>query len=169
MTDTNTRDLTAWIGHNAVDRNGDKIGKIADLYFDDDTGRPEWLAVHTGLFGTKVSFVPLAASRAAGDELMVAYDKAMIKEAPKVEPEGALSPAEEEALYGHYGYGGTGRQTQPTANDRGQGQDTSGPSTDDAMTRSEEELRVDKRTREAGRARLRKWVETEDVQVTVPV
>jgi uncharacterized protein (TIGR02271 family) len=49
------------------------------------------------------------------------------------------------------------------------GHDTSGPTTDDAMTRSEEELKVGKAERESGRARLRKYVVTEDVQQTVPV
>jgi uncharacterized protein (TIGR02271 family) len=50
-----------------------------------------------------------------------------------------------------------------------QGRDTSGPMTDDAMTRSEEEIDVEKRTQQAGKARLRKWIETEKVQMTVPV
>jgi uncharacterized protein (TIGR02271 family) len=49
------------------------------------------------------------------------------------------------------------------------GRDTSGPTTDDAMTRSEEELRVGTTQRERGRARLRKYVTTETQQVTVPV
>jgi hypothetical protein len=45
----------------------------------------------------------------------------------------------------------------------------SGATTDDAMTRSEDELRVGTERRETGRARLRKYVETENVQQTVPV
>lgn len=49
------------------------------------------------------------------------------------------------------------------------GHDTSGPTTDDAMTRSEERLQVGTQTREAGRARLRKYVVTENVTQTVPV
>jgi uncharacterized protein (TIGR02271 family) len=49
------------------------------------------------------------------------------------------------------------------------GRDTSGPTTDDAMTRSEEELSVGTREREAGRARLRKYVVTDEVTETVPV
>jgi uncharacterized protein (TIGR02271 family) len=57
------------------------------------------------------------------------------------------------------------RSTRPGV----QGRDTSGPTTDTAMTRSEEQLRVGTETREAGRARLRKHVVTEHQQVTVPV
>ena len=49
------------------------------------------------------------------------------------------------------------------------GHDTSGPTTDDAMTRSEERLNVGTQTAEAGRARLRKYVVTENVTQTVPV
>ncbi len=49
------------------------------------------------------------------------------------------------------------------------GRDVSGPETDDAMTRSEEEVRVGTREREGGRARLRKFVVTENVTKTVPV
>jgi uncharacterized protein (TIGR02271 family) len=45
----------------------------------------------------------------------------------------------------------------------------SGEETDDAMTRSEEELRVGTTEREAGRARLRKYVVTENETRTVPV
>ena len=49
------------------------------------------------------------------------------------------------------------------------GHDTSGPTTDNAMTRSEEQLHVGTETRESGRARLRKYVVTEQETVTVPV
>src|SRR4029450_9324090 len=44
-----------------------------------------------------------------------------------------------------------------------------GPRTDDAMTRSEEELRVATTSRERGRVRVRKDVTTEQVQQTVAV
>src|SRR5215213_953308 len=60
LTNIDSRELSGWIGRTAVDRDGDKVGKIADVYLDDDTGQPEWLAVTTGMFGTGVSFVPLS-------------------------------------------------------------------------------------------------------------
>ena len=80
-----------------------------------------------------------------------------------------LSEAEERQLWRHYGldYDRTTRR-RPTG--RGAvGRDTSGPTTDEAMTRSEEELRVGTTQRERGRARLRKYVTTEQVQQAVPV
>lgn len=49
------------------------------------------------------------------------------------------------------------------------GYDTSGPTTDDAMTRSEERVRTGTERVEAGRARLRKYVVTEHQEVSVPV
>jgi uncharacterized protein (TIGR02271 family) len=58
-------------------------------------------------------------------------------------------------------------ETQARTSDTGY--DTSGPTTDDAMTRSEERLRAGTESREAGRARLRKYVVTEQQQVNVPV
>ncbi len=171
MTNIESSELSRWVGRTAVDRDGDKVGKIADVYLDDDTGQPEWLAVTTGLFGTGVSFVPLSGATASGDDVVIGWDKATVKDAPHCEADGQLSPEEEQRLYEYYGVGtGVGVDTARGDVDRATADvDTSGRATDDAMTRSEEEVRVDKTTQEAGRARLRKWVETEQVQMTVPV
>jgi sporulation protein YlmC with PRC-barrel domain len=53
-------DLSGWRGHDVVDPSGERIGEIADIYLDEQTDQPEWLAVRTGLFGHRISFVPLA-------------------------------------------------------------------------------------------------------------
>src|SRR3712207_8458252 len=84
------------IGTTAVDADGDKIGKISEVYLDDETGRPEWATVHTGLFGTKETFVPLAQADLSGDTLRFPYDKAKVKDALKVDTDGHLSPRSEE-------------------------------------------------------------------------
>ena len=175
-------------GMTAVDRDGDKIGKIEDVYLDQDTGQPEWLAIGGGLLSSGVNFVPLAQATVEGDNVRVPYEKGHVKDAPHAEADGALSQEEEARLYQHYGMeygesrsesglpeGGTAGVTEGVESRTGTtgrgtvGRDTSGPETDEAMTRSEEELRVGTQRREAGRARLRKWVETEQVQQTVPV
>jgi uncharacterized protein (TIGR02271 family) len=171
-------DRTQLHGSTLLDRDGDKIGKIDDIYVDAHTGRPEWALVNTGLLGTKSTFVPIAdATRDGdGDGVRIPYEKAHVKAAPGVEPDGALNEQEEQALYEHYGIawashsrdadGGrfaTDDSAEPA------GHDVSGPNTDDAMTRSEEELRVGKAQEETGRARLRKYVVTENVTQTVPV
>ncbi|SDN95655.1 DUF2382 domain-containing protein [Geodermatophilus sp. DSM 45219] len=177
------------IGTTAVDADGDKLGKVGEVYLDDETGRPEWATVQTGLFGTKETFVPLAQADLSGSQLRFPYDKSKIKDAPKVDADGHLSPQEEQELYRYYGLGsgtdttvtdttttagtaglaGTGGRTDHVGEPGVVGRDTSGPTTDNAMTRSEERLSVGTRTEEAGRARLRKYVVTENVTETVPV
>jgi uncharacterized protein (TIGR02271 family) len=161
--------VRAWEGRTLVDRDGSRIGTIDAIYLDDQTGQPEWALVTTGLFGTKSSFVPLAQAAQTGDEVRVPYDKQLVKDAPRVDVDQHLSEAEERQLWRHYGLD-YDRTTRRRATGRDAvGRDTSGPTTDDAMTRSEEELRVGTTERERGRVRLRKYVTTEQVQQTVPV
>jgi uncharacterized protein (TIGR02271 family) len=172
MTQINAQSYEAWIGCTVVDQSGTKVGKVEQIYLDDQSGRPEWLTVKTGMFGGSSSFVPLTGAAPLGDNLVVRYSKDMIKGAPRVDAGGHLSPDQEAALYRYYGrqYGSEPSDRQAPPGERGgEGYDTSGPTTDDAMTRSEEELRVGKTQQESGRARLRKHVVTEQVQTTVPV
>jgi len=174
-------------GQDLYDRDGDKIGGIEEIYLDAETNEPEWALVHTGLFGTKRTFVPLRDATEGDDRLSVPFEKGTVKDAPGIEANGQLSQREESELYRHYGLeysearsdsglpeggagtAGTGRRFDREDEAGTVGRDTSGPTTDDAMTRSEEELRVGTTEREAGRARLKKYVVTEDVQKTVPV
>jgi len=174
--------LQRWIGHDLIDETGHKIGRIEEVYTDQETNQPEWLAVTTGMFGNRTSFVPLQGVTSSEDCLVSPWDKAKVKDAPNAEADGHLSQEEEAALYRHYGLqyserrsdsglpdGGKARTDQGHETRSDQGHDTSGPNTDTAMTRSEEEMRVDTTQHETGRARLRKWVETEHQTVTVPV
>jgi len=125
------------IGQSVHGRDGDKLGKVGQVYLDDETGKPEWATVQTGLFGTKESFVPLAQADLTDDGLTVPYTKDQVKDAPTVDVEqGHLSQDEEAELYRHYGLdyserrsdsglpaqGGTGQGEQS----RSEGHDTSG-------------------------------------------
>lgn len=158
---------------------GDKIGSVGQVYADDADGQPTWVTVKTGIFGSSESFVPLEGARLDGDNIVVPYTKDQVKDAPRVDADGHLEPSEEDRLYDHYGLGnGHSTYTDTTADrDRGfhaadegtVGRDVSGPTTDDAMTRSEERLHVGTEKQETGRARLRKYVTTENVTQTVPV
>ncbi len=166
------QDVQTWRGLTLYGSDNDKIGEIADVYLDRQSGEPEWLAVKTGLFGSNLSFVPLREASTTGEGVAVPYDKALVKDAPNVEADGELSPEEERRLYEHYNvsWGDYDHDAHLDEADAPPvGRDTSGPTTDNAMTRSEEELAVGKTSREAGRARLRKYVVTEEVQTTVPV
>jgi uncharacterized protein (TIGR02271 family) len=161
-----------WQGRTMVDPAGDKLGTIDAIYLDDETGQPEWATVTSGLFTAKAAFVPLAQAQDLGDSVQVPYDKDQVSDAPTMQADGSLSQDEEAALYRHYGLDYSEHRSDsglPTGTDDTVGRDTSGPTTDQAMTRSEEELRVGTETRERGRARLRKYVVTETQQVTVPV
>jgi len=164
-------DVQTWKGQTLYGPNEDKIGDIADVYLDRQSGQPEWLAVKTGLFGSNLTFVPIREANMGDGGVTVPYDKATVKDAPNAEADGELSPDEERRLYEHYGvaWGEFDHDSLDEGHRDPVGHDTSGPTTDEAMTRSEEELRVGKASREAGRARLRKYVVTEEVQTTVPV
>src|SRR3712207_6744795 len=280
-----TEAISRVIGKDVYDQSGDKIGSASEVYLDDESGQPEWVTVRTGLFGTKESFVPLRDADLTDEGLRVPVTKSQVKDAPRVDTDGHLSPQEEQELYRYYGLGSgqgamtdvaTGRgdrdqtavmdpttttgtagmagagggtrdvvdpstptgtagtagggsrdvvdpsttaetagmagagggtrdvvdpstptETAGTAagtagttgmadsgtaghTDRDRdgirddvrgtvGHDTSGPTTDNAMTRSEERLNVGTRSEEVGRARLRKYVVTENVSETVPV
>jgi uncharacterized protein (TIGR02271 family) len=175
----------SWQGRTMVDPAGDKLGTIDAIYLDDETGQPEWATVTSGLFTAKTAFVPLAQAQDLGDSVQVPYAKAQVTDAPTMEADGSLSQDEEAALYRHYGLDYSEHRSDSglparerdrdddgvssDVQDSAVGRDTSGPTTDHAMTRSEEELRVGTQTRERGRARLRKYVTTEQQTVTVPV
>ncbi len=181
-------------GGTVVGTDGDKIGKVSQVFLDDQTGNPEWVTVTTGLFGTAESFIPLNQASVRGDEIVVPYDKSTVKGAPRVnDSNGKLSESEEGELYRYYGLdyttgtadydttATTGADYDTTATSglastgvdtdaRGTvGHDTSGPTTDQAMTRSEEQLHVGTERVATGRARLRKYVVTEQQTVQVPV
>ncbi len=209
MIGTDTLDRV--IGADVYDADGDKIGTASEVFLDDSSGNPEWVTVKTGMFGTKETFVPIRDADLTNDGLRVPVSKAAVKDAPKIDTDGHLSPQEEEELYRHYGLGAGSSGTVGTDTTTGYadttttgyadttttgyadttttgyadtttggvdtetnrhgtvGHDTSGPTTDDAMTLSEERLNVGTQQVEAGRARLRKYVVTENVTQTVPV
>jgi uncharacterized protein (TIGR02271 family) len=167
---TSPQDVQQFIGRTAVDSEGSKVGKIGQIYLDEQTGMPLWATVATGMFGTRQSFAPLYGAQVSGGEVTLAVSKEQIKDAPSVDDDGRIDASEQEALYRHYaGYLGEQTGYGPGGQAGPQGRDTSGPVTDDAMTRSEERLRVGTETVESGRARLRKYVVTENVSTTVPV
>ena len=158
--------IRTWEGRTLLDRDGGRIGIIDAIYLDDRTGQPEWALVNTGLFGTKSSFVPLAQAFQSDHDVLALYDRQLVNQAPRMDPDGQLSEAEERQLWRHYGldYDTTDRSVATARDATGRargGPDTSGATTDAAMTRSEEELRVGTTQQERGRVRLRKYVTTE--------
>jgi len=172
-------EVLEWRGRTAVDSDGEKLGKIEEIYLDAETQRPEWALINTGMFAGKSSFMPLEGATSDGDQIKAPFSKEQVKGAPQMDADGELSQQDETALYRHYGLDyGEGRSdsglpeggaSQQGAEGESVGRDVSGPETDAAMTRSEEELRVGTTQREAGRARLRKYVVEDEVTQSVPV
>ena len=92
-----------WQGRTIVGSDGEKIGKVSEIYFDGETDKPEWATVSSGLFGTKSHFVPLADASPDGRGRSGAVSKEQVKDAPSVDPDGELSEQEEQRLFEHYG------------------------------------------------------------------
>ncbi|HET9900039.1 MAG TPA: PRC and DUF2382 domain-containing protein [Actinomycetes bacterium] len=159
------------MGRTVYGSDGEKIGTAGQVFVDDKTGQPEWLTVNTGLFGSNETFIPIPGLTSRGEDVAVAFDKETVKGAPNVDVSGGhLAESEEAELYRYYGLDDSYSSWRAESTERStEGYDTSGPTTDDAMTVSEEQLRVGTEQREAGRVKLRKYVTTENVTQTVPV
>lgn len=96
-------ELAGWAERDLLDSTGDKIGKVDELYYDETTGKPDWLLVRTGLFGTKKTFVPTSEVRRQGEDLVASFSKDRVKDAPRVDDEELLTADEESRLYSYYG------------------------------------------------------------------
>lgn len=105
-------EIMEWRGNEVVDQDGDKVGKLDEIYVDRETGQPEWAIVNTGLFGRKSSFVPLKDALREGEMIRVPYQKEQIKDAPNVDPDGEISQEDEQRVYAHYGIGYSETQSQ---------------------------------------------------------
>ena len=100
---TSPNDAQQYIGRNAVDLEGNKVGKIGQVYLDDRTGQPLWVTVSTGLFGNRQSFAPIAGSAFDGDDVRLAVSKDTIRDAPNVDDDEHVSGDEQNALQEYYG------------------------------------------------------------------
>jgi uncharacterized protein (TIGR02271 family) len=159
-------------GADVYDRDGDRIGTVGQLYTD-SSGQPTWASVNTGLFGLRESLVPVHQAQWHQNRLQVPYEKSTVKDAPNIDTN-ADEPIDDDEvarLYRHYNLSWGGGHSQETADtsSAATARDAAGSAGGDAMTRSEEQLRVGTERERVGQARLRKYVVTENVQTTVPV
>jgi hypothetical protein len=90
-------------GATVVGGDGEKLGNVDAVYYDNATDRAEWVAVRSGLFGTRVTLVPLRRADYTGDELRVPFDKVQLRNAPHHDPGNELSSTDEADLYRYYG------------------------------------------------------------------
>src|SRR5690242_1455354 len=124
------QDVLSYRGQELRGPDEEKIGTIEEIYLDTETRQPEWAVVTTGLFGTKQTFVPIRDASTSGDGITVPFDKATVKDAPSIDPDGRLSESEEAELYRHYGleYSQAGSGSG-LGEDDSVGRDVSGPNT----------------------------------------
>jgi PRC-barrel domain len=107
------QNIADWHGKDLIDRFGEKIGKLEDVYVDVETDEPMFGTVKEGLIGRHLTFVPLAGATYAPDSLQVAVSKEQVKNAPNIALRGdELSRAEESSLYHHYELNYTAPETE---------------------------------------------------------
>lgn len=207
------------VGHRVLDTEGQNVGKIKQVFLDDQTGEPSWVSVHTGLFGMRETLVPLQGARPMEEDIQIPYDKATVKDAPQVEADRHVSPEDEELVRDYFarqggipqqargesdtaagtaegtaagapmpsGFTGPGQfedqregraEAMPGAADGTSEQYRSderlgGPGgadmEDRSIIRHEEQVDIGVERREGGQARMRKHVETERFDETVPL
>src|SRR5215203_2934650 len=147
-------------GYEVYDRNGEKIGKVDDLFVDEND-QPEYIGVKMGFLGLEgTSLIPWQLTRVneEGHRIEVSVDKAQVKEGPSFNDDEDITPEYENEVRSYYGVGGSSQESAELA-DRGAYGDYYG---------DEDELRVHTREREAGALKVRKRVRTDREQISVP-
>ena len=92
-----------WLGKVVVDRDGERIGKLHDVYVDVETDEPQFGTVKEGFIGRHLTFVPLVGVEVGPDELRATVLKEQVTSAPDLDLHGQeMSQADESALYHHF-------------------------------------------------------------------
>ena len=163
-----------FIGTRMVGRDGEAIGTVERVFSNDSTGEPAWVTVHTGVMRREY-VIPLEGSQTDADSIHVPYTQAMVKNSPKLEFGDRLSAEDIKALSQYYGTAETSSEQMsgapmPAAAGRSAAtgrsaadgvkvpQDLHRDATLEAI-RYGERLQVAKESREAGRVKLRTYVE----------
>src|SRR5215212_3482241 len=96
-----------YAGYEVYDRNGEKIGKVDDLFVD-ESDQPEYIGVKMGFLGLEgTSLIPWELARVdeEGHCIEVSVDKAQAKEGPSFNDDEDVTPEYEERVRSHYGLG----------------------------------------------------------------
>jgi len=96
-------DIKQWRGQDVVDREGEKLGKLDEVYYDTESDLPGFAAIKSGLIGKHVTLVPLAGASVGVGYVRVAASKEQFKGAPSFDPEAELSVDDEASSYGYFG------------------------------------------------------------------
>lgn len=164
-------DLGSLVGASVIDRDGDRIGTVAQLLVEGDVDEPTWASVRTGRFGTAESLVPLHDASFVDGELRVGVTSSHIEDAPRTDADGVLDKRDEDRLHAHYGltdaaaddadavdHGATGTLGHSADASSPLGRESEGVSVDGSFTPTEAQPHLGEGPTGAGRARLRQWV-----------
>ncbi len=92
-----------WYGQDVVDNDGEKVGKLEEVFTDIKSKEPTIGSVKTGLFGRKLTLVPLEGATLTRDHLRLPYTKDQIKGAPQADGGGQLNGESERDIFNYYG------------------------------------------------------------------
>jgi uncharacterized protein (TIGR02271 family) len=97
-------------GYTVYDANRENIGKVDDLFVDEDDN-PEYIGVKTGFLGTKSTLIPIELVRVNDRRgvVEVGADKDLVKDGPSFDDDEEITPEYEQRVHAHYGLG-RGRQ-----------------------------------------------------------
>jgi PRC-barrel domain len=96
-------DIKEWRGQDVLDPDGEKLGKLEEIYYDAESDTPAFAAVKSGTFGKHITLVPLASATAGHDFVRVGTGKDRFKQAPSFDTDAELSADDETGAYGYYG------------------------------------------------------------------
>jgi uncharacterized protein (TIGR02271 family) len=167
-----------YAGYTVYDNAGGKIGKVDDLFLDEND-RPEYIGVKMGFLGTKSTIIPMDAATVdeSAGTITVSSDSDTVKNGPSFDDDREITPEYENEVRSYYGLGASSGSTgsydayssEETASTTG----TTGAAVSDEdelrVQRSEEELRAGTRERQAGSVNVRKRVRTDRERIDVPV
>jgi hypothetical protein len=129
--------IEEWKGQDVVDCDGEKIGKLEDIYFEAGSRDAVFGSVKTGMLGRRHFLVPLAGATISRDHIRVAYHQDHVKDAPQADPGATLESGMEQELARHYAI----ELTAPAAGDTGR--------YESASAREEREARAREATKRA--------------------
>ena len=173
--ETRTDGFTAvedrFAGYTVYDNAGSKIGKVDDLFLDEND-RPEYVGVKMGFLGTSSTLIPMeiATTDESAGTITVSSDSETVKNGPSFDDDREITPDYESEVRSYYGLGAAQTQSTGSYDAYDEGETHSDVTHDDELRvqRSEEELRAGTREREAGSVKVRKRVRTDRERIEVP-
>ena len=165
-----------YTGYTVVDESGSKIGKVDDLFVDEND-QPEYFGVKMGFLGTSSTLIPadIATTDDERSIIEVSQPKSTVQDGPAFDDDREITPDYENQVRSYYGLGAV-----ESTEDRGTYGDYEAEHSDAGITsdlededelrvqRSEEELVAGTREREAGAMKVRKRVRTDRETIEVP-